>query len=1735
MDVFRLRDRIILEDYAKFSSSFIHIADERIKQEVEEKFGAGVLWPAPLLQLNPSYESGGSIQDLVSQGVLDARCAEIFRIRKNGDGTHEPMELYKHQTEAIIAAQRGDNYVLTTGTGSGKSLSYIIPIVNEVLKNGSGKGIQAVIVYPMNALANSQEIELEKFLNNSHEHSSVIFKRYTGQEIREQREEITSDPPDILLTNYVMLELILTRPYEKKLVEAAKNLRFLVFDELHTYRGRQGADVAMLIRRLRETLCKRDRPFQCVGTSATLAGPGTFQQKRDIVARVASRLFGDHVSADNVIVETLQMETGDVDIEAASFVSELRDILSRKEEFPDTRDAFIKNPLVVWIEKNIGAAVRQGRVERCQPRPLRGRNGLAESLSRLTGVDEAVCESRLKQVLIAGSGIMKKNGKPVFAFKLHQFISKGDTVYATIEPEDTRAITLFAQKSAPDRKTETPLFALCFCRECGKEFYSVTMHKDRDGKKAIFTPLNPGESQGDGIKGYLFISKNNPWPDIAEQVVQKIPEDWIEEKNGKQLPKRSKKSNLPDQWFVRPDGSAATTPDSGGTRAWFLQAPFVLCPECLITYDKRVDEFSKLGTLGTEGRSTATTILSMSAVNHLHEEPGIEAKACKFLCFSDNRQDASLQAGHFNDFVQISLIRSALYNALARAGDTGVVHDVLPECVLNALGSGYADGVFPPSMYSNAPRAEGEAKDWANKTFRDILEYYIYTDLRRGWRIVAPNLEQCGLLNISYPALDHICGRDVLWRGNDHLFRKSAEERKNMAVMLLDLLRSRLAIYVDCLKEDKQEQLERQSRQRLVFPWVFEEREKLISASYAYIYRQSGKRYTDPGKNGISLSPKGNFGRWLKGSQLFPKATNDDIVAIIDCLVSVLCFEGVLVQVNRHGAIIQESGSDRERLYQLKADAMLWKAGDGKVARRDPFKVRSTTKAALRSNDYFVDLYRNAVKKGYRLHAHEHTAQVLASERAQREEDFRSATLPVLFCSPTMELGIDISELNVVGMRNVPPTSSNYAQRSGRAGRSGQPALVITYCAQSSSHDQYFFRTPEEIIAGSVTTPRIDLANEELIRAHVYALWLAASGLNLRSSLSELLKFDDPSLPLEDSVKEHLNKQMFRDITAIQAGNILKGLALELQSCDWYSADWLKNVLDELPERFEQACERWRDLYSSAREQYEQQHKRAINPKLTRREQEQANRLSQEAYSQMRLLMDSKNAFQADFYSYRYFASEGFLPGYNFPRLPLSAYIPGSSPRKNQNQQEYISRPRFLAISEFGPASVIYHEGCKYSISKVIMGVQDGGALPVSMARLCNDCGWLEMDLATDLCAMCGSVLPVAMTNLFRMRNVVTRQRARITSDEEERMRFGYRLVSGYRFEEHGGMPAHKDARLCDSSGIPLALLKYGHGATLWRINMGWIHSKEISPAGFLLDKNKGIWLRDGTMTGSDADVDLDDPAVFREVERVIPYVEDRKNCLVITPEEPLEAARMHSLLYALKQAIQRHYQLEDGELLAELMPSTGDPKTLFFVEASEGGAGVLRHLVEDKKVIGTIAKTALDICHFDAQGNDLGKALHAAEICVSACYDCLMNYKNQRSHKHLNRHCIKDLLLSWMKASLIPVSKAQPDIEALKRKCDSELERSWLDFLHSNGLRLPDDAQYRIDACNTVVDFWYAHETTAIYIDGPWHGFADRQARDQRQQDALEDMGISVIRFDDSGQWMAEVQNHPALFGYKK
>jgi ATP-dependent helicase YprA (DUF1998 family) len=314
MDVFSLDDHL-LEHYTGFARSFTRIRAIEIQNKVDVLYAGRRFWPEPLIQLNPHYEVGSSIQALVGPQGLVADCARIFRDpRPAQDHPDKSLKLRRHQEQAIGLALGGKSFVVTTGTGSGKSLCFFIPIVDAVVKakrKGETAHTRAVVVYPMNALANSQLEELKKFLVGQNHPVPVTFARYTGQENSDERERIRNNPPDILLTNFMMLELLMTRQSEldKAVIENCRGLKFIVLDELHTYRGRQGADVAMLMRRLRARVGDPDGPPICIGTSATMASEGVEEDRNQIVAEVASRLFGTSISRDAIVTETLRRAT----------------------------------------------------------------------------------------------------------------------------------------------------------------------------------------------------------------------------------------------------------------------------------------------------------------------------------------------------------------------------------------------------------------------------------------------------------------------------------------------------------------------------------------------------------------------------------------------------------------------------------------------------------------------------------------------------------------------------------------------------------------------------------------------------------------------------------------------------------------------------------------------------------------------------------------------------------------------------------------------------------------------------------------------------------------------------------------------------------------------------------------------------------------------------------------------------------------------------------------------------------------------------------------------------------------------------------------------------------------------------------------------------------------------------------------------------------------------------------
>jgi hypothetical protein len=307
--------------------------------------------------------------------------------------------------------------------------------------------------------------------------------------------------------------------------------------------------------------------------------------------------------------------------------------------------------------------------------------------------------------------------------------------------------------------------------------------------------------------------------------------------------------DIPEPVFI--DARGRLVSEGQGILAALIRRNFLFClePSCGVAYTKtQRSERAKLGTLGVDNRSTATTIMAVRSLIELQGDRDLTPEARKLLSFTDNRQDASLQAGHFNDFSQVALLRSALHKGTQNRGAEGLSHGELSRSVFNAMQLRFDE-------YAADPEVRGPAKNATNDALRRVIDYYLYRDLQRGWRVTAPNLEDCGLLSFKYDGLigeDGLLGETELWEAGFSVrldrdieefidvpatLRSCPQEvREEMLHTLLDVLRRSLAIKVDVLDPQKQIDLVEQTKPRLLEDtvWYLEDTRELVKSVVAY-------------------------------------------------------------------------------------------------------------------------------------------------------------------------------------------------------------------------------------------------------------------------------------------------------------------------------------------------------------------------------------------------------------------------------------------------------------------------------------------------------------------------------------------------------------------------------------------------------------------------------------------------------------------------------------------------------------------------------------------------------------------------------------------------------------------------------------------------------------------------------------------------------------------------------------
>ncbi len=1707
----------VVSDYASYIRSFLNILDPEIHARVEAKLDEGRLWPEPLLQFNPAFASAGSVAQAASAGILHPSMADILK----------GYSLYRHQLDAIKLGTNGRDFIVTSGTGSGKSLTYIATIFHDLLTRPQAGGIRAVIVYPMNALINSQAEEFKRYEDNYKKSTGsdfpISFGQYTGQESQAAREVMREHPPNVLLTNYMMLELLLTRTAERSIRDSIyANLAFLVFDELHTYRGRQGADVALLIRRI-QAQCVRPAVF--IGTSATIASGSTVAEQKVQIAGVATTLFGRRFEPDQIVTESLSRSLADGT--ALPDASSLRSAILSGIDPTQGLEVLKQNPIAKWLENRF--ALRMAGDELVRGRPGK----LSDIIAALA--DEAVVSleeaqtaiNRLLQWISHVNQVLQDSGQryTVLPFKLHQFISQTGSVYTTLDQDKHRFITLEPGVFKADEADKKPIFPNVFSRASGHAFVCVTRVGDRLEPREF---RESSEDEEGGNDGYLIIG-DDVWDDRDDLAF--LPDSWLNK--ARTAPDTRKRPFFPVRLAFDEMGNCSETKPLKSS-GWFMKAPLLFDPTSGVFYDTKTNEGTKLTKLGSEGRSTSTTITTFSILNRL-SDAGYAVRDQKLISFTDNRQDAALQAGHFNDFVEVVRLRAGIYQALAKAGSVGLSFERLGMAVFNALG-------LPFLEYGNRNEDPelAHVRRIYDEAFQSYLLYRALADLRRSWRIVLPNLEQCALLEVGYADLTETVKSDAYWAKVPILEELSHEERAAFITTILDFFRLEYALHSEnYLTQSKIRESEKLFRERLRAPWTLDPNENIREPFYMRLeaLHRSAK------VSSKSMGPASGLGKYIK---LFVKQQDIEIDlrgehyrTFINLLLKKLEGADYLVSQEAKG-----EKNEKIKLYRLRIEKLIWRVGDLKTVKADLIKRRSYKSQAPQPNLFFQDLYRRDFARAKRLRAEDHTGQLGVEERRDREDRFRadwyldadkkvldvprirSGSISALYCSPTMELGIDIGGLSVVHLRNAPPNPANYAQRAGRAGRGGQGALIFTYCSTYSPHDRHYFQHQADLVAGAVQPPRLDLANRELLQTHLNALAISEVGLpglesaaGNRPAVTRFIDEDKRELPLLPAVHAGLQlSPVSRDQFRATFQRAIKDITPELaaRASHWFSDSWIEQTLASLPENLDKAIDRWRALYRSARSTLDKATQKIQSGTLSLGSDEyrKFKRSQDQATRQLDLLRNQGRGSSelSEFYPYRYLASEGFLPGYNFTRLPLRVFLPTAD-----TSGEFVSRPRSIALREFGPLNIIYHNGRKYRVSQLV--VQDADSVLIE-AKISTKAGYFLTgeQLQLEICPFSGVSLSDAankihLHNLMEMTESRAEEVDRISCEEEERSSRGFSIQTYFSID--GGSTERVKRAAIRAGGDPLLQLIYIPAARLVHVNEKWRAQKTD---GFPIGMTTGEWR---------ASMPEEDAQNREDFSRVRLWTSNLADALYIVPIQPLglKSDGVITLQYALKRAIEQVFQIESNEIG---VIAIGDPKApnILLYEAAEGSLGILSRFVEDVNAFQTVVTRATELCRFD-DANYLGPA----------SYDDLLSYYNQRDHQIIDRHLIRDAL-SRLAVCTIEIqaspgySSYDDQYQSMLKHLDpsSSTERKFIDHLFANGLRLPDAAQKRVDGLYVQPDFYYEPRIW-VFCDGTPHDDPILQDEDAQKRQAILAKGDEVWVYYYKDDLAAKVAARPDIF----
>jgi hypothetical protein len=1748
----------VVRSFLRYQLTAYPFADARLHAQMRRLLSLDETRRSPLLRgpyvsLSRPFRQGAAVADLVREGALHPHMRERIP-----DGI---TRVYGHQEEAIRAIVGGRPTLVSTGTGSGKTECFLYPILSKCLDlrdAGAPPGISAVIVYPMNALAEDQLGRLRSLLAGT----GIPFGMYVGKtperenevagirlpagasradyearlaEVRREKRSETVYPPEevcsrevmrtpgrqprILLTNVKQLELLLTRQRDVELFAGAR-LDFLVFDEAHTFTGAQGAETACLIRRLRAFCGREAHDTVCVATSATIVDRENPGAARDF----ASRFFG--VPKDDVVTVGEAYEA---------------EVCADNRLLPPapTRDpAALLNECVRAVEDEAGG----GAALRAAYRHLAGadlpagespaalhaslsRNELVFQLNEMLArpralhelpaeleakIGRPVTEAEILSWLTLGAAARSEE-RPLLRPVVHGFIRGiSGAVVSFPESEPGPCLWLAAEDEieAGGGEAQHAHFPVMTCTTCGQHYFVAFL------KDFSFTAKTPGGGEADGDSSYwepLDQSQGGSRVVLLDRLVGGSDDEELDEHE-----------RTAPLHFCRRCGAAHPDAVMRCRHCGTAGATFVL-----YAVRQRVDNSGVLPSClscGANGRRIGTTYreparpvraTNVADVHVLAQDMVHHSERPRLLVFCDNRQDAAFQAGWMRDHARRFRLRALMAEGMKASavsvGDLTLhLDDVLEkdEALSRAL---------VPEVWQVVRKEGGGGRHEQER--RKFLRIQVLREVTLSSR-QAIGLEPWGRMKIEYEGLDAA----LPWiQQGAHALGLPPEDLRDGVASVLDYLRRKRVLYdpereiftrywMDGDLEVEQgylpqvgnptgTKLQRGATEKaeLVTQWLSERGDTTI--------RQIGKKWGVPG---------------------------DDAETFLEGMFRFLVDQRLLVPVRLKGShgnpLPKVSG-----VYQVDADSLRLRQNHGvwrcrncrrRTTRRTPRQACPAWRCDGElefvredADNYDLQLLDQAYSM---LRPEEHTAMVPHDERERLENLFKgdSEAINTFVCTPTLELGVDIGQLDAILMRNVPPLPANYWQRAGRAGRRHRMAVDLTYC-RPVSHDRAYFADPLKLLAGRVDPPAFNLRNELMVGKHVHATVITRLHQYTRAASrpeAERRAVEDTlTTCLPDRVSAYLfedglvRDQPF-DLAPLQtlidrnADDLVAYVEAAFRS-GWPEADAdvtqpeaLRSHVHEMVRGLDEVIARLRRRLRWAIDQIKRlnvvrEHQGDLEPEdealfrrcdaLVKRLKGTARRTRREAEG-----YDDVSTFGA-------LAAEGFLPGYG---LEVGSVLGTAEiPFWRTGAMEFaLPRPPSMALREYVPGNLIYANGHRFVARRFHRDIdEDRAEMPlfeISTER--------KAVKPTNVGAPPSALGSTALQTIA-VCDVDLVHQSHISDEEELRFQLVV-AVYGLERDQHNGGRAYRwgEQTLHHRRGVRLRLVNVGAASAISRFNrFGYpvctVCGQSVSPLSsdrqrdHFNDSHRERCGRPIAPIGFYADVVADALS--------LPACTDQKTAYSV-----LEALR-----FAAARVLDMH--MEDLQILVIGHVDRDEVDGLLW-DPMPGGSGLLDQICARFEEIAAVAREVVEDC---------------PSACDTSCIDCLQTFRNGYYHAHLDRKAARELLAAW--GPRLAVSHEIPAKQPSKEPAEgthpaNEKERRLRHLLlaagFEEGIR---GQQIRLDRAigTTTPDVIYraSHhaedEGVCIYLDGlsgHLHGNPVTAEQDQRIRSWLRNNGYEVI-----------------------